>query len=121
MPQHMTLPGGDYVILEKSEYDRLMKIANLPAYPQSDANGTYPAVEYARVSLARKLIQRREAIGWSQADLAKHSGMRVETLNRIERGKTTPSLQSVQKLHSAMEKAEKSQSRARQTGKIVNR
>lgn len=106
MPQHVTLEGGEYVIIEKSEYDRLMKIANLPAYPEPDAEGTYPAVDYARVSLARKLIRRREALGWSQAELAKQSGMRVETLNRIERGKSTPSLQSVQRLDEAMRKAE---------------
>jgi ribosome-binding protein aMBF1 (putative translation factor) len=115
MPEYVTLNGGEYVIIAKSEYDRLTKIANLPAYPEPDTEGTYPAVDYARVSLARKLIRRREALGWSQADLAKHSGMRVETLNRIERGKTTPSLRSVQRLDESMRKAESAKKRSRQT------
>jgi len=70
--------------------------------PRPDSDGTYPAVEYARVSLARKLILRREAIGLSQAALARAAGIRVETLCRIESGKVTPTLASVEKLDRAM-------------------
>ena len=62
----------------------------IPPLPRPDAEGNVPAVEYARASLARKIIQARRAAGWSQAELARRAGVRPETLNRIERGRNTP-------------------------------
>lgn len=76
------------------------------ALPEPGSDGNYPAIEYARASLARKLILRREAIGLSQAALARAAGMRVETLCRIESGRVTPTLASVEKLNRAMSKLE---------------
>ena len=37
--------------------------------------------------MARDLIRSRRRIGLSQAELANRAGVRVETLNRIERAK----------------------------------
>lgn len=102
MPQTVRLEGKEYVVIPRSEFDRLSRAARLPPIPETDADGTYPAVEYARVTLARKLILRREALGISQAALARAAGLRVETLCRIESGKVTPTLMSVQKLDRAM-------------------
>lgn len=107
MPQNITLDGTNYVVIPRDEYERLTQAARLPALPAPDADGTYPAVEYARVSLARKLILRREALGWTQAELARRSGVRVETLCRIERAAVTPSLGSVEKLDRALRAGEK--------------
>lgn len=58
-------------------------------------------------SLARKIILRREAVGWSQAELARRSGIRVETLCRIETGKSTPTIASIEKIDRALKEAEK--------------
>ena len=55
-----------FVLLPREEYDRLAtlaKAANLPPLPKPDADGNYPAVEYARASLARKIIRARAALG----------------------------------------------------------
>ncbi len=104
--QTVTLDGKQYVMLPREEYDRLTRAARLPALPEPGADGNYPAVEYGRVSLARKIILRREALGWSQAELARQAGVRVETLNRLETGKVTPALATVDKLHHAMAAAE---------------
>ncbi len=107
MPQDITLGDKHYVIIPRDEYNRLARAARLPQLPELDADGTYPAVEYARASLARKMILRREALGWSQAALARRSGVRVETLCRLETGKVTPSLGTVDKLDRALSAAEK--------------
>lgn len=111
--QTVQLGGKPYVILSREEYDRLRLLAkaeSLPPLPPPDKRGNYPAVEYARVSLARKLIQRRAETGLSQADLAKLSGVRVETLCRIESGKVSPSVATIERIERGFEKFAKPQS-----------
>ncbi|MFV0444906.1 MAG: multiprotein-bridging factor 1 family protein [Planctomycetaceae bacterium] len=110
MPQNITLDGKQYVIVPRDEYERLSRVARLPELPPQNSDGTYPAVAYARASLARKIILRREAVGCTQADLARRAGIRVETLCRIESGKVTPTLASVEKLDKALAKLEKAAS-----------
>ena len=56
--------------------------------------------------LAKRLVRRREQAGITQADLARQAGVRVETLNRIERGKTTPDFSTIRKLAAALRRAE---------------
>src|SRR5690606_1494404 len=97
------LGGQRYVILPEGEYRRL---TGEPSPPEPDAEGNYPAVEYARASLARKIIRRRKSIGLSQAELARRAGIRVETLNRIERGNSTPTVPSIDKIDRALKQAE---------------
>lgn len=86
-----------------------MKAADLPPLPAPDANGNYPAVEYARASLARKVIRDRVAAGLSQRELARRAGVRVETLCRIETGKHSPSIASIDKIDRALRQAARSQ------------
>ncbi|MBU4270960.1 MAG: helix-turn-helix domain-containing protein [Planctomycetes bacterium] len=59
-----------------------------------------------RASLARKLVRRRRVAGLSQAELARRAGIRPETLNRLERGRTTPDFATIRKLVLAMNAAE---------------
>jgi transcriptional regulator with XRE-family HTH domain len=47
----------------------------------------------------------REARGWSQEDLAEHSGLNRSFIGEIERGTATPSLVTVAKLSDAFELA----------------
>ncbi len=77
--------------------------------PPPDAQGNYPAVEYARASLARKIIRDRVAAGLSQRDLAVRAGVRVETLCRIETGKHIPSVPTIDKLDRALKQAVRNQ------------
>jgi DNA-binding XRE family transcriptional regulator len=115
--QTVTLAGKAFVILERSEYERLRALAraedetDLPALPKPDASGNYPAVSYARTSLARKIIRRRRVAGLTQADLARQAGIRPETLNRIERGRSSPDVGTVEKIVRALERAESGQHR----------
>ena len=102
------LNGTEYVVLERAEYDRLTtlaKAAELPEYPGPDANGNYPALEYCRISIARDIIKDRVAAGLNQRELARLAGVRAETLCRIETGKHTPSVPTIDKIDRALKKA----------------
>jgi ribosome-binding protein aMBF1 (putative translation factor) len=78
---------------------------NSPPFPSADADGNYPAVEFARVSLARTIVARRRAAGWSQAKLAARAGVRTETVNRLETGKHSPNVRTVDKIDAALQTA----------------
>jgi DNA-binding XRE family transcriptional regulator len=104
--QTITLSGERFVVLPEIEYLRLLGQPSEPALPAPDARGNYPAAEAARVILARKLIRARSALGWSQAELARRAGVRVETLNRLEQGKHSASVTTVEKLDRALKKGE---------------
>lgn len=108
--QTLTLAGKQFVVLEQAEYERLRTQAGdatpLPELPTPNSAGHVPAVAYARASLARKLIRRRWGVGLSQAELARRSGIRPETLNRIEKGKTTPDTATVEKIVRVLERVE---------------
>ena len=110
--QILNLRGRRYALLPESECRRLSVQARAaaegpwPALPKADARGEFPAVEYARASLARKVVRRRRAAGLTQADLARRAGIRPETLNRIERAKTTPDVATLAKIDRALDAAE---------------
>jgi DNA-binding XRE family transcriptional regulator len=94
-------------VIPHEEWLSLNRAARLPALPAPDEEGNYPAVSYARASLARKLIQRREALGLTQAALARAAGINVATLCRIESGKVTPALKSIDCLDRALKRVER--------------
>jgi DNA-binding XRE family transcriptional regulator len=100
--------GERVVILPEPEYERLLAKADEwePLLPEPDPDGNYPALEYCRVSLARKIIRDRRRLGLSQAELARRAGIRPESLNRIETGRVSPSLRSVEKIDRVLKKAE---------------
>jgi len=104
------LDGREYVIVARDEYERLAKlakVAEMPGIPQADEEGNYPAVEYARASIARDVVRQRVALGLNQRNLARLARVRVETLCRIETGKHTASTATLAKLARALERAGK--------------
>jgi DNA-binding XRE family transcriptional regulator len=103
--QTVILNGKRFVILPEADYQRM---AGLPA---SDTAGNRPAVSAMRAVLARDIVHDRERIGWSQAELARRAGIRVETLNRIETGKHTPSVATIEKIDAALRAASKAKKR----------
>ena len=108
--QTIQLEGKSYVVVPSEEYHRLRtlsKAAKLPALPEPDAKGNYPAIEYACASIARSIIRDRVAAGLTQQELAKLAGIREETLCRIETGKNIPSVPTVEKIDRALKQAGK--------------
>jgi DNA-binding XRE family transcriptional regulator len=109
--QFVKLGKRRYAFLPEMEYRRLLAQARIaaegpgPNLPKPIAGGRFPAVEYARASLARKIIRERQAAGLTQAELARRAGIRPETLNRIEKGRTTPDVATIAKIESALEQA----------------
>lgn len=103
--------GKRCVIIEERELLRLERLAaeaveaDLPPLPPADANGNCDALEYVRASLARNLIRTRRSAGLSQEALAKLAGVRQETISRLESGKHSPNVRTVDKIDRALKKA----------------
>jgi DNA-binding XRE family transcriptional regulator len=118
--QRIEVEGKRFVLLEETEYERLCRdagvaVANdaLPELPQPDERGRVPAVEYARISLARDLIRQRKGLGLSQARLAELAGIRQETLSRLESGKHSANSRTVDKIMDAIEAEQKRRKKGR--------
>jgi len=75
--------------------DKLAKLKPLP-------NGNYPALQYARASLARSIITDRYERGWSQAELARRAGIQPAVLNRIEKARVSADVATVEKIEKAL-------------------
>ena len=113
--RRVELDGVRYVIVREAVFDRLCERANVEAAPAPvPATGQTPEAalfiansgDLDGASLAEKLVRRRLAARLSQAELARRAGVRPETLNRIERGHTTPDFATIRKLVVAMDAAE---------------
>ena len=109
--RRIELDGVRYVILRESVFDALCRRADvsLEGAPQGPEKGV---AELDGANLAEKLIRRRQASGLGQAELARRAGIRPETLNRIERGRTTPDFATIRKLVLAMDAAEQAAAEA---------
>ncbi len=103
--RRVELDGIRYVILRESVFEGLCRRAGLEpdAPPEESLEAT---LGLDRVSLAEKLVRRRRAVGLTQSELARRAEIRPETLNRIERGRTTPDFATVRKLVVAINAAE---------------
>jgi DNA-binding XRE family transcriptional regulator len=112
--QRIEVAGQRFVLLPENEYDRLCSKAaetvplddsDLPALPKPNKQGNFPALEYARVSLARDIIRDRRSAGLTQQELAKQAGTRQETISRIESGKYTASVKLIDRIDRVLQKA----------------
>ena len=105
--QVIQIKGERFVVIPEREYQRLQRDQDqpLPADPPTDKQGNMPAVEFSRAALARKIIQERTALGLTQQELAKKAGIRQETLSRLESGKHSPTLRTVDKIDAALQTA----------------
>ena len=104
----LELGGVRYVILTEATFQQLCRRAGVACSDKdSQLAGPQADLSLDRDTLAEKLIRRRQASGLSQAELARRADIRGETLNRIERGKTTPDFATVRKLVLAMDAAER--------------
>src|SRR5260370_41525950 len=86
------------VVRLRSTLQRLKKLVeeegdpDFPPMPPMDDKGCYPALEAIRIGLARTIIERRKAAGWTQEHLARAAGVRQETVSRLETGKHYPNI-----------------------------
>jgi DNA-binding XRE family transcriptional regulator len=103
----LNMNGKTFVLVPDLEYRHLTARAGGPDFPKADEGGNFPALQTGRVSIAREVIRRRQAVGLSQKALAAAAGIRVETLNRIEKAKVTADTATIAKIDRALKRAEK--------------
>ena len=106
--QTLQLGGKKFVVIELEEFDRLRAAASDaagPPLPTPNAQGRTPAIEYARASLARKLITGRRKAGWTVEQLAKKAKVRVEVIEKLERGDSSPNVAAVDRIDRALKSA----------------
>ena len=105
--RRVELDGVRYVIVRESAFEALCRRAGVDGQPaEPNDRGLAAGLDIDRATLAEKLLRRRRACGLSQAELARRAGIRPETLNRIERGRTTPDFRTVRKLVVAINAAD---------------
>ena len=85
----------------------------MPPLPPADAKGNRPALEYIQVSIARDILKERRSLGLSQLQLADLAGLRQETLSRLESGKHSPTVRTVEKIDRALKRYAKSGAKRR--------
>ena len=92
-----------FVLVPEAEYKRIVR--GIPPLAAADAHGNMPAVDFAEASIARNIVRDREAVGMTQKGLAEAAGIRVEVLNRAERGVVAPSVRTLTKIEHALIRA----------------
>jgi len=76
-----------------------------PPFPASNSRGNYPAIATTDALIAQGLVRDRQAAGLTQTELARRAGIRVETLNRAERGAVIPDVRTLRKIERALQAA----------------
>lgn len=101
------LGGVTYAVVREAQLLALCQRAGVSAtaHARGEAGPAGP-LEYEPQTLAARVRQRRQAAGLTQAALAASAGIRAETLNRIERGKTEPDYRTIRKLVVALKQIE---------------
>jgi DNA-binding XRE family transcriptional regulator len=107
--QLIKFEGKRCVVIEEAELRRLERKAlkaepPLPPMPPADAKGNRPALDYIRASIARDIIKERRSLGLTQEKLAALAGVRQETLSRLESGKHSPTVRTVEKIDQALKR-----------------
>ncbi|MGA2232383.1 MAG: helix-turn-helix transcriptional regulator [Tepidisphaeraceae bacterium] len=101
--QTISIANDELVVISRKDFDLLMEKARmLPTRPRPDAQGNVEARAAIDVSIARDLIGDRIRRGWTQTELARRSGIRLETISRIESGKHIPRQETLIKLDRAL-------------------
>ena len=107
-PQYCEVGGEQVVLLSRKDYERLAKKADVwePPVPTPNQRGNYP-LEALDVVMAQEIIRARRKLGLTQAELARQAGIRAETLNRIEQGRNSPTMRTMQKIDRALKQSAK--------------
>lgn len=111
--QTLKIKGKRFVLVEESEIKRLERRAHqvvkatMPPLPATDSRGNRPALAFLRASVARDVVRERKELGLTQEALARLAGIRPETLSRLESGKHSPTVRTVERIERALQRAAK--------------
>jgi len=99
--QALTIAGEKFVLIPAEEYKRLIT-RDRPTSSRRIRKRVYPASAAIRAVLGRKIVAARRKAGWTQSDLAKRAGIRLQTLARIEKAEGSADLATVGKIDRAL-------------------
>lgn len=108
------LDEREWAIVPLEDYERLARLATLAEahpLPTAGEDGYFPAVEYARASIARTIVRERVRAGLTQRELARRAGVCVETLCRVEKGRNMASTATIARVDRALKQALRGKSR----------
>ncbi|MBN2447220.1 MAG: helix-turn-helix transcriptional regulator [Phycisphaerae bacterium] len=100
------IAGVRYAIIAEDVLLRLCESLAVAPAPLGTRTEPLGPTTWDHDRLATRIRARRRRADLTQAQLAERAGIRTETLNRIERGKTTPDFATIRKLVIAMDAAE---------------
>jgi len=102
----VTIDRKRYVLLREKEFERIIRNTGqgMPALPPANRLGRRPALPTMLALVGRKILRRRLAAGLSQQELARRSGVRAETVCRLEAGKHRPQRGTLARIDAALEK-----------------
>lgn len=92
--QEIDLAGRTYVLVPKGDYERMRSEC---------ARVQESAAPYGNHFIGGDLRARRKDRGLTLAQVAGRAGIRIETLSRMERGRTNPNLSTVRAVLRALE------------------
>lgn len=110
------IEGKRYVIVPEHVYDtyagtgdhtKSKDIAKRIAEVRSGKSVRRPAEEVGREMIAEDLRKDRAVVCLSQAKLSEMSGVRIETISRIEQKKTTARPETLDKLYAVIDRLNK--------------
>ena len=107
---HVELGGTAYAIVPVAVLLAVCRQGEVRAVPRGVAPPSLLDVvtpdQLEGRGLGRRMAQRRRQAGLTQSELARRAGVRVETVNRIERGRVMPDFGTIRKLVQALQEAE---------------
>jgi DNA-binding XRE family transcriptional regulator len=92
--QPVNLGGKPYVLVAKADFDRLRQLAE---------RNREDAAPFGKESVGPDLRARRHEQGLTLSEVARRAGIAVETLSRIETGRTDPSVRTVRSVLRALD------------------
>ena len=116
--QVLELDGVRYAVVRERRLQGLCRRAGVEAGVAPEGQPA-EAEAYDGRKLARRLLDRRKRAGITQAELARRADIRVETLNRLERGKTNPDFATIRKLMNALKQLESKRSLADRQAQLI--
>ena len=124
--ESVELDGVRYAILREDLFREVCSragIAPFASMPRAAPDAEIAGIDLNldREPLAKKLVLRRKRAGLTQAELARRAGIRAETLNRVERGHTSPDFSTIRKLIVAINEADAESAAATLAGAAVSK
>ena len=109
----LTINGHEYVAIPIERWKKIpskWRVQMTPDSPEQfrTGSGDYDAIPALRASIARDILQARLARGWSQRQLAAAAKVRQATVVRVESGRQTPNVRTVEKLEAALARGDTS-------------